>query len=106
VNVLRHKLLWINGRKPKDGMYPSDEKLRINVYGAISLGFVTKPSERRLNNKEITEIINLNINNKHKIRVRVRTYHIRSNTEYKDFIFFFFFNKSIHKHKAKYLIGA
>jgi hypothetical protein len=67
VNVLRHKLLWINGRKPKDGMYPSDEKPRINDYGAISLGFVTKPSERRLSNKEITEIINLNINNKHKI---------------------------------------
>jgi hypothetical protein len=37
----------INGRKPKDGMYPSDEKARINDYGAISLGFVTKPSEKR-----------------------------------------------------------
>jgi hypothetical protein len=47
VNVLRHKLLWINERKPKDGMYPSDEKLRINNYGTISLGFVTKPSEKR-----------------------------------------------------------
>jgi hypothetical protein len=47
VNVLRHKLLWINERKPKDGMYPSDEKPKINDYGAISLGFVTKPSERR-----------------------------------------------------------
>jgi hypothetical protein len=46
VNVLRHKLLWINGRKPKDEMYPSDEKLRINDYGTISLGFVTKPSEK------------------------------------------------------------
>jgi hypothetical protein len=67
VNVLRHKLLWINGCKPKDGMYPSDEKPRINNYGAISFGFVTKPSERRLCNKEITKIINLNINNKHKI---------------------------------------
>jgi hypothetical protein len=47
VNVLRHKLLMINGRKRKDGMYPSDEKPRINDYGAISLGFVTKPSEKR-----------------------------------------------------------
>jgi hypothetical protein len=47
VNVLRHKLLCINGRKPNDGMYPSDEKLRINDYGTISLGFVTKPSEKR-----------------------------------------------------------
>jgi hypothetical protein len=47
VNVLRHKLLWINGRKPKDGMYPLDEKPKINDYGAISLGFVTKPSEKR-----------------------------------------------------------
>jgi hypothetical protein len=47
VNVLRHKLLWISERKPKDGMYPSDEKPKINDYGAISLGFVTKPSERR-----------------------------------------------------------
>jgi hypothetical protein len=48
VNVLRHKLLWINGRKPKDGMYPSDEKPKINDYGAISLGFVTKLSEKGL----------------------------------------------------------
>jgi hypothetical protein len=47
VNVLRHKLLWINERKPKDGMYPSDETPKINDYGAISLGFVTKPSEKR-----------------------------------------------------------
>jgi hypothetical protein len=47
VNVFRHKLLRINGRKPKDGMYPSDEKPRINDYGAISLGFVTKQSEKR-----------------------------------------------------------
>jgi hypothetical protein len=46
VNVLRHKLLWINGRKRKDGMYPSDKKLRINDYETISLGFVTKPSEK------------------------------------------------------------
>jgi hypothetical protein len=46
VNVLKHKLLWNNGRKLKDGMYPSDEKLRINDYGTISLGFVTKPSEK------------------------------------------------------------
>jgi hypothetical protein len=47
VNVLRHKLLWINERKLKDEMYPSDEKPKINDYGAISLGFVTKPSEKR-----------------------------------------------------------
>jgi hypothetical protein len=47
VNVLKHKLLRINERKPKDGMYPSDEKPGINDYGAISLGFVTKPSEKR-----------------------------------------------------------
>jgi hypothetical protein len=46
VNVLRHKLLWINERKLKDVMYPSDEKPKINDYGAISLGFVTKPSEK------------------------------------------------------------
>jgi hypothetical protein len=48
-------------------MYPSDEKLRINDYGTISLGFVTKPSEKRENYDEITEINNLSINNKHKI---------------------------------------
>jgi hypothetical protein len=47
VNALRHKPLRINGRKPKDEMYPLDEKPRINDYGAISLGFVTKPSEKR-----------------------------------------------------------
>jgi hypothetical protein len=47
VNVLKHKLLRINVRKPKDEMYPSDEKPGINNYGAISLGFVTKPSEKR-----------------------------------------------------------
>jgi hypothetical protein len=63
--VLRHKLLWINGRKPKDGMYPLDEKLRINDSGTISLGFVTKPSEKRLSYNVITEINNLNVNNKH-----------------------------------------
>jgi hypothetical protein len=45
VNVLRHKLLWINEHKPKDGMYPSDEKPKINDYGAISLGRVTKPRD-------------------------------------------------------------
>jgi hypothetical protein len=65
VNVLRHKLLWINGHKPKDGMYPSDEKLRINDSSIISLGFVTKPSEKRLSYNEIMEINNLNVNNKH-----------------------------------------
>jgi hypothetical protein len=47
VNVLKHKLLRINEHKPKDEMYPSDEKLGINDYGTISLGFVTKPSEKR-----------------------------------------------------------
>jgi hypothetical protein len=47
VNVLKHKLLRINKHKLKDGMYPLDEKLGINDYGAISLGFVTKPSEKR-----------------------------------------------------------
>jgi hypothetical protein len=67
VNVLKHKLLRINGRKPKDRMYLSDEKLRISEYGAISLGFVTKPSEKRLSNNEITEINNLNVSNKHRI---------------------------------------
>jgi hypothetical protein len=65
--VLRHKLLWINGRKPKDGMYPSNEKLRINDYGTISLGFITKPSEKRKSYDEIMEINNLSVNNKHKI---------------------------------------
>jgi hypothetical protein len=67
VNVVRYKLLCINGRKPKDGMYPSDEKLRINDYGTISLGFVTKPSEKRKSYDEIMEINNLSINTKHKI---------------------------------------
>jgi hypothetical protein len=67
VNVLRHKLLWINGRKPKDGMYLSDKKLRIYDYGTISLGFVTKPSEKRKGYDEITEINNLSVNNKRKI---------------------------------------
>jgi hypothetical protein len=47
VNLLRHKLLWINEHKPKVGMYPSDEKPKINDYDAISLGFVTKPSEKQ-----------------------------------------------------------
>jgi hypothetical protein len=67
VNVLRHKLLWINGRKSKDRKYPSDEKIRINNYGTISLGFVTKPNEKRKSYNEITEINNLSVNNKHKI---------------------------------------
>jgi hypothetical protein len=65
--VLRNKLLWINGRKPKDEMYPSDEKLRINDYSTISLSFVIKPSEKRKSYNEITEINNLSITNKHKI---------------------------------------
>jgi hypothetical protein len=67
VNVLRHKLLWINGRKPKDRMYPSEKTLRINDYGTISLGFVTKPSEKRKSCEETTEINNLSVNNKYKI---------------------------------------
>jgi hypothetical protein len=67
VNVLKHKLLRINGRKRKDGMYPSDEKPKINDYGAISLGFVTKPSAKRLSNNKMTAIDNLNINNEHNI---------------------------------------
>jgi hypothetical protein len=46
-------------------MYPSDKKLRINDSGTISLGFVTKPSEKQLSYNVITEINNLNVNNKH-----------------------------------------
>jgi hypothetical protein len=65
VNVLRLKLLWINRRKPKDEMYPSNEKLRINDFGTISIGFVTKPNEKRLSYNEITEINNLKVKNKH-----------------------------------------
>jgi hypothetical protein len=67
VNVLKHKLLRINGRKLKDGMYLSDEKPKINDYDAISLGFVTKPSEKRLSSNKMTGIDNLNINNEHNI---------------------------------------
>jgi hypothetical protein len=67
VNVLKHKLLRINGHKPKHGMYPSDEKPKINDYGATSLGFVTKSSEKRLSNKTMTRIDNLNINNENNI---------------------------------------
>jgi hypothetical protein len=67
VNVLKHKLLRINGRKPKDEMYLSDEKPKLNNYGAISLGFVTKPSEKRLSNNKMIGIDNLNINNEHNI---------------------------------------
>jgi hypothetical protein len=46
-------------------MYPSDEKLRINNYRTIILGFVTKPNR---NNKAILkiELNKLNVNNKHK----------------------------------------
>jgi hypothetical protein len=46
-------------------MYLSDEKLRINNYGTIILGFVTKPNR---NDKAIlkTELNKLNVNNKHK----------------------------------------
>jgi hypothetical protein len=48
-------------------MYPLDKKLRINDYGTISLGFVTKPCEKQKRYDEITKINNLSINNKHKI---------------------------------------
>ena len=48
-------------------MYPSNEKLRINDYGTILLGFVTKPSSKRQSYNKMTEINNLNVNNKHKI---------------------------------------
>ena len=48
-------------------MYPSDEKLRINDYGTIILGFVTKPSLKRQGYNKMMEINNLNVNNKHKI---------------------------------------
>jgi hypothetical protein len=51
-------------------MYPSDEKPKINDYGAISLGFVTKPSEKRLSNKEITEKYELHINIYKQIKVK------------------------------------
>ena len=44
--------------KPKDGMYPSDEKLRINDYGTIELDFVTKPSLKRQSYNKMTEINN------------------------------------------------
>jgi hypothetical protein len=48
-------------------MYPSDEKLKINDYGTILLGFVTKPCSKRQSSNKMTEINNLSINNKHKI---------------------------------------
>jgi hypothetical protein len=48
-------------------MYPSDEKLRINGYGTILLGFVTKPSSKQQSSNKMTEMNNLNVNNKHKI---------------------------------------
>jgi hypothetical protein len=47
-------------------MYPSDEKLRINDYGTILLGFA-KPSLKRQSSNKMTEINNLSVNNKHKI---------------------------------------
>ena len=56
--VIKHKLQWINECKPKDGMYPLDEKLRINDYGTILLGFVTKPSSKRQSYNKMTEINN------------------------------------------------
>jgi hypothetical protein len=51
-------------------MYPSDEIPKINDYGAISLGLVTKPSEKRLSNKEITEKYELCININKQIKVK------------------------------------
>jgi hypothetical protein len=36
-------------------MYSSDEKPKINDYGAISLGFVTKPSEKRFKQQRNNE---------------------------------------------------
>jgi hypothetical protein len=42
-------------------MYPSDEKLRINDYGTILLGFVTKPSLKRQSSNKMMEINNLSI---------------------------------------------
>ena len=45
-------------------MYPSDEKLRINDYGTIIFGFVTKPNR---NDKVILkiELNKFNVNKKH-----------------------------------------
>jgi hypothetical protein len=43
------------------------KKLRINDYGTILLGFVTKPSLKQQSSNKMTEINNLSINNKHKI---------------------------------------
>jgi hypothetical protein len=48
-------------------MYPLDEKLRINDYGTILLGFVTKPSLKRQSSNKMIEINNLSVNNKHRI---------------------------------------
>jgi hypothetical protein len=48
-------------------MYSSDEKLRINDYGTIFLGFVTKPSSKLQSSNKMMEINNLNVNNKHRI---------------------------------------
>jgi hypothetical protein len=46
-------------------MYLSDEKLRINNYGTIILGFVTKPN--RIDKAILKiELNKLNVNNKHK----------------------------------------
>ena len=54
-------------------MYPSDEKLRINDYNTILLGFVTKPSSKRQGYNKMMEINNLNVNNKHKINGKAST---------------------------------
>ena len=53
-----------NDHKSKEGMYPSNEKLRINDYGTIIFDFVTKPNR---NDKVIlkTKLNKLNVNNKH-----------------------------------------
>ena len=58
MNVIQHKQQWINEHKPKDEMYPSDEKLRINDYGTFELGFVTKPSSKQQSYNKMTEINN------------------------------------------------
>ena len=64
MTVTSHKLQWINDRKSKDEIYPSDEKLRINDYGIIIFDFVTKPNR---NDKVILkiELNKLNVNKKH-----------------------------------------
>ena len=55
MNVIKHKLQWIN---KKDAMYPSDKKIRIKDYGTILLRFVTKPSSKRQSYNKMMEINN------------------------------------------------